>query len=164
MQKGWEKLPLPVNLNTNSGNSPEKLEQNWSKQPPFASVSLASASGLPSVASPPTKVSSPSASGLLPSAGQQVPVSPLQWSPELRSAYQTAWNMTVQELNGLISPEYYFSGSMPDDPAQAQSILNQVKLLFDAVNIARRISDQIPDVIALAKGMGLEHLTAQIYG
>jgi uncharacterized protein YhdP len=36
MQKGWQKQPLPVNLNSNSGTPVEKSEQNGSKQHPFA--------------------------------------------------------------------------------------------------------------------------------
>jgi hypothetical protein len=83
MLKGWERQNLPVISGKQPSQTTPQGTQNVSTPPGNSPVSASV---------PPGNNASPQPSGPV-----SAPSPTLQWSPELHSLYQTAWNMTVQE-------------------------------------------------------------------
>jgi hypothetical protein len=155
MQNGWKRMPLPVSLNTNSGNHAEKHEQNGLKQPPFA------------VANAPTSspIAASAASEKPNLAGQQglpTPEQVSEWAEVMESLLKSMAEMAGRALNDSLWPKYIFTRGIPDDPNKLADYVKRVDTINRLIATMKK-GGLTPDPIALATHLGFYDITGRIF-
>jgi len=119
MPKGWEKLKLPMNLNTN----PEKHDQKGSETPSKEGTTSPQQVPLNSQVSP-----------------QQATATTPQASLDAANAHvllERLWDSEIQQLNSVFPPGVWIGGSMPDDPVYTARLMDELNTLNKATTIVK---------------------------
>jgi hypothetical protein len=132
MLKGWERLKLPVNLENQPPRTPPQGTQNG-----------------------PTPPGNTPFSAPVPPGSQPVSASPE--AARARQLLEMVFDAQVQHLNSMLPVNMWFGGSLPDDPAYAAKVIDELNTPNKATTIVKK-SGIVPDPLMMTRTLRLNIL------